>query len=170
MNCFAYPGALPSIAKHLALSLPTEEPEFGFAPHVALRDGTSDATEVDMRIGSFLFEAKLSEADFTARDEQHVQRYRDLDRIFEVSALPRHGSEMRGYQLIRNVLAAAQLEATLVVLVDGRRPDLLQEWWEVHGAIRDSLLRKRCHFRTWQQVASAAPADLQKFLNAKYGL
>lgn len=32
MNCFAYPGALPSIAKHLVLSLPTEEPEFGFAP------------------------------------------------------------------------------------------------------------------------------------------
>lgn len=170
MNCFAYPGAAPSIANRLDLTDVSGEPEFGFRPSVGLIDGTSDATEVDMRIGGTLFEAKLTEADFTTRPERHVRRYRDLDLIFDVPALPTRGSGIAGYQLIRNVLAASQHGAALVVLLDYRRPDLLQEWWEVHAAIRDPQLRQRCHFRTWQQLAAAVPGDLRKFLRVKYGL
>jgi hypothetical protein len=135
-----------------------------------LTDGSEDATEIDMRVGSILFEAKLTEKDFTSRSAARVQRYRDLPTHFEVSALPADGAELGGYQLIRNVLAAAHHNATLIVLVDQRRPDLLQEWWGIHMAIRDVGLRLRCGFRTWQEVASASAPPLREFLAMKYGL
>jgi len=171
MNCFCFPGALERIYPSLGPSPEgTAHPEFGFKAKLPLTDGTEDATEIDMRIGSTLFEAKLTEKDFTSRPTAHVLRYVGLPAYFEVSALPSDGTETGGYQLIRNVLAAAHHNASLLVLIDQRRPDLLQEWWRVHSAIKDVSLRLRCGFRTWQQVAAAGPAPLQEFLSLKYGL
>ena len=80
-------------------------------------------------------------------------------------------SSYAGYQLIRNVLAVARNPgARFVVLLDGRRPDLLREWWGVYGAIRDADLRARCGFVLWQELAAVAPAPLREFLATKYGL
>lgn len=172
MNCFCFPGAVERISA--ALGLPVEgrahPPEFGFKARLPLTDGSEDATEIDMRIGPTLFEAKLTEKDFTSRPSAHVLRYRDLPVHFEVPALPSDGTEIGGYQLIRNVLAAAHHNANLIVLLDQRRPDLLEEWWRVHSAIKSTSLRLRCSFRTWQQVAMASPAPLLEFLSSKYGL
>jgi hypothetical protein len=170
MNCFCFPDAAAHILKGLALPPQVGSPQFGFRAEVPLKDGTLDRTEVDLKLGDLIFEAKLTESDFTSRPKAHVFRYREVLNVFDVNLLPSTSTEFHGYQLIRNVLAAEHHGATLVVLLDQRRPDLLQEWWAVHAAIKPASLRVRCGFRTWQQVRAAAPDTLGAFLETKYGL
>lgn len=170
MNCFCFPGACHAILRGLGLPSQSVPPVFGYKARLKLSAGSADATEIDMKIGSLLFEAKLTEKDFTSRPKEHVLRYNALRETFDIDSLPSDERTYASYQLIRNVLAAMQLEANLIVLIDQRRPDLLHEWWAVHSSIRDPALRKRCSFRTWQEVASAAPAPLAKFLDRKYGI
>ncbi len=170
MNCFCFPDTARVILAALRLPATTELPEFGYNPRLALNDGGVDETEVDMRLGALLVEAKLTEANFTVRPKPHVLRYRDLLAVFDVNALPGNESSFSGYQLIRNILAAARDRASFVVLIDERRPDLIEEWNGVAGAIRDAELRRRCGFRTWQDCVAAAPPELRSFLETKYGL
>ncbi|HLY43409.1 MAG TPA: hypothetical protein VKR52_19510 [Terracidiphilus sp.] len=56
-----------------------------------LGSGRFDRTEVDMRWGDLLVEAKLTESDFQVREAAVVESYRDLDAVFERDALPRVG-------------------------------------------------------------------------------
>ncbi len=56
-----------------------------------LKSGLVDRTEVDMRLGSLLVEAKLTETDFQARAAAFVERYRDFDAVFDGDVLPRAG-------------------------------------------------------------------------------
>jgi len=170
MNCFCYPSAASQIFERLLPRLPIGHPEFGVAGNVPLGDGKADTTELDMRSGKVVFESKLTEVDFTERPRAHVERYRDLREVFDVAILPHTPAAYRGYQLIRNVLAAAAHDYYFVLLCDARRPDLLHEWWQVHAAIRQAELRSRCGFLLWQEVAAASPAPLQEFLCTKYGL
>jgi hypothetical protein len=170
MNCFCFPGAAARILKVLELPVADSAPEFGFKARLSLLDGSQDATEIDMRLGSVLFEAKLTEHDFTSRPRPHVERYRNVEAHLDLDSLPTRGAELAGYQLVRNILAAVQYDARFVVLFDQRRPDLMLEWWRVHAAIRSVELRSRCEFRTWQQVAAASPVQLAQFLAKKYWL
>jgi hypothetical protein len=170
MNCFCYPAAAAQILQRLLPTLPSGPVEFGVAGDVPLQNGSVDTTELDMRAGSVIFECKLTEADFTKRPRPHVERYRDLNAVFDVTALPQTTTAYKGYQLIRNVLAAASHDHHFVLLCDARRPDLLHEWWDVFAAIRMPDLRTRCRFLLWQEVAKACPSTLQMFLHEKYGL
>lgn len=170
MNCFCYPGGAAQIFGRLLPSLTAGQPEFGVAGDVPLQNGSPDTTELDMRAGEVIFESKLTEADFTERPKAHVERYRDFSEVFEVSALPQTDLAYRGYQLTRNVLAAFAHNYHFVLLCDARRPDLLREWWDVHGAIRTAQLRAKCRFLLWQEVADACPGELREFLHAKYGV
>jgi hypothetical protein len=170
MNCFCYPGAAEVIFNALDIKTEHATPEFGYKARLPLKDGTEDATEVDMRVGDNLFEAKLTEKDFTARPKAHVLRYCELETVFNLQALPTVGGNFTGYQLIRNVLAAAHHQTSFFLLIDQRRPDLLQEWWRIHAAIRGIDLRLRCGFHTWQEIAAVCPRRLAGFLAAKYCL
>jgi hypothetical protein len=173
MNCFCFPGAVPRTMKGLGLweSIgSTAVPEFGVKAKLPKTQNRQDATELDMRIGSYIFEAKLTERDFTSSAVDRVREYTDFTSVFDSSALPVVDSEFKGYQLIRNVLAAFHLKASLIVLLDQRRPDLLQEWWSVHAAIKNTDLRLRCGVRTWQQVVAASPPPLAAYLSGKYGI
>ena len=170
MNCFCYPGAAARIFHSFQPSLPTGPLEFGVAGEVPLFDGTSDRTELDMRAGTVMFESKLTEANFTKGRRARVERYRDLDTVFDVAALPQTDDAYQSYQLVRNVLASAAHGNHFVLICDGRRPDLLHHWWQVHGAIRAAGLRARNHFLLWQEVLNACPPQLQNFLREKYGL
>ena len=87
-----------------------------------------------------------------------------------MSLLPHGADTYQGYQLIRNVLAATAHGYHFILLCDARRPDLLHEWWNVHGAIRHTEVRSRCAFLLWQEVAAEAPEPLRTFLEVKYGL
>src|SRR6266851_1625190 len=80
MNIFCYPGVTKR--RELSLMLGTEIgdlPEFGFKPRVPLTSGHVERTEIDMKLGSVLFEAKLTEADFQSQNAEIVEGYRDLE-------------------------------------------------------------------------------------------
>jgi hypothetical protein len=62
---------------------------FGWKARVPLASGRSDRTEVDMRLGSLLVEAKLTEGDFQTKAAAVVEAYRDFDAVFERELLPR---------------------------------------------------------------------------------
>ena len=59
-------------------------PIFGWKARVPLAPmGAFDRTEVDMRLGSLLVEAKLTEVGFQSRAAQIVEAYRDFDAVFD---------------------------------------------------------------------------------------
>jgi hypothetical protein len=90
MNIFCTPGVAESAALRNALGVDGEaEPEFGWKARVPLANGRFDRTEVDMRFGSLLVEAKLTEGNFQTRAAAIVQGYRDLDVVFDRDLLSR---------------------------------------------------------------------------------
>jgi hypothetical protein len=90
MNVFCAPGVAESTTVRGALGIEGEAgPVFGWKAHVSLANGRFDRTEVDMRWGALLVEAKLTEGDFQTRAATVVQGYRDFDAVFERELLPR---------------------------------------------------------------------------------
>ena len=171
MNIFCYPGVTRLREASLLLGTdPGSVPEFGFLPRVPLVTDAVERTEVDMKLGTVLFEAKLTESDFQSQDVRIVQQYRDLRDVFECRRLPKHKNRYAGYQLLRNVLAAYALDLNFCVLLDARRSDLLEQWYAVMRCIRSSTVRTRCKVLTWQELACCLPSALQKFLELKYGI
>lgn len=90
MNIFCTPAvaAHTPVLRRLGVE-PGHEPLFGWKAKVPLNSGLFDRTEVDMRWGDLLIEAKLTEADFQTRSAALVHRYRDFDAVFERELLPR---------------------------------------------------------------------------------
>ena len=228
MNVFCTPGVSDSPALGNVLGMECEaEPVFGWKARVPLANGRFDRTEVDMRLGSLLIEAKLTEGDFQTRAADVVESYRDFDLVFDRELLPRielatkrrrersefpedysqefeslvsapydgrvsidrRETEMaqgqrsanpdrisaqeRGYasyQLIRNVLAAYATGCSFCVIHDRRRPDLREEWFRVMASVKSAEMRVRLKVLTWQELAEHLPAELQEFLDCKYGI
>ena len=171
MNIFCYPGI--TSRRELSLLLGTEPgcvPEFGFMPRVPLVTNVVERTEVDVRLGDVLFEAKLTEGDFQIQYPRIVQQYRDLKEVFDTRKLPKRGKNYVGYQLLRNVLAAYELNLNFCVLLDARRPDLLEQWYRIMRCIRSLTFSTKCKVLTWQELAVCLPSTLQKFLLLKYGI
>jgi hypothetical protein len=171
MNIFCYPGVTKR--RELSLMLGTEIgvlPEFGFKPRIPLTSGFVERTEIDMKLGPGLFEAKLTESDFQIQKAPIVEGYRDLKEVFDCRKLPRRGQDYVSYQLLRNVLAAYALNLSFCVLLDARRPDLREQWYTVMSCVRSMELRTRCKILTWQELSTALPSRLQRFLELKYGI
>jgi hypothetical protein len=90
MNVFCTPGVAGSNALRLMMGIEdTNEPIFGWKARVPLKNGRVDRTEVDMRWGNLIVEAKLTESDFQCREAAIVKGYRDLEEVFDSSLLPR---------------------------------------------------------------------------------
>jgi hypothetical protein len=90
MNIFCAPGVFDSPLLRGALGIDADAPpEFGWKARVPLANGRFDRTEVDMRWGSLLIEAKLTEADFQTRAATVVEAYRHFDAVFDRERLPR---------------------------------------------------------------------------------
>jgi hypothetical protein len=171
MNIFCYPGVTKRKEFNSILGTETGDvPEFGFRPRIPLTSGSIERTEIDMKLGSVLFEAKLTEADFQIQNAAIVEGYSDLEEVFEVGELPRRGRKYVSYQLLRNVLAAHALDLAFCLLIDVRRPDLVEDWYEILRCIRTSERRGRCKVLTWQGLAPFLPQRLRKFLDLKYGI
>jgi hypothetical protein len=68
------------------------------------------------------------------------------------------------------VLAAHALDLSFCLLLDARRPDLIEDWYEILRCIRTSELRSRCRVLTWQGLAEFVPGSLRRFLDLKYGI
>ena len=224
MNVFCSPGVAETQAVRRMLRVDSDEiPVFGWKAHVPLKSGLLDRTEVDMRWGDLLVEAKLTELDFQTREAAVVESYRDFDAVFDRGLLPRvelrearrkeavefpedftqeweppgagpeslvnatakaHQAEIAerawravpaevgyaNYQLIRNVLAAYALGCSFCVMYDERRPDLREAWFAVLAAVKSAEVRTRLKALTWQELAAVLPAELQEFLDMKYGI
>jgi hypothetical protein len=144
-------------------------PQFGFRPGIPLRNGKTDRTEIDMKLGDLMVEAKLTETDFQTAPTKMIQRYRDLDEVFDPEELMT-SDVVPNYQLIRGVLAASATGGTFCVLCDARRPDLIEDWYAVMRAVRSCVLRCRLQLLTWQELTAMLSRSLQKFLAEKYGI
>ena len=105
MNIFCHPGVFDGA--HLAAPVATllnvdraTQPCFGAHPGVPLcttlkrRTKSSapreavDRTEIDLTLGSLFLEAKLTESDFQTAAPRLIERYRDLETVFDVDHLP----------------------------------------------------------------------------------
>ncbi len=90
MNIFCTPGVAEAPAMRRTLGADGEDsPVFGWKARVPLKSGRFDRTEVDMRWGELLVEAKLTESDFQIKAEAVVEAYRDFDAVFDRELLPR---------------------------------------------------------------------------------
>lgn len=171
MNVFCHPRIRKLQSVRSVLGIATDEdPIFGYPARVPLLNSHTDRTEVDMKLGSLLVESKLTETDFQTQKPGIVERYRDLHAVFEWKELPRVGAQYASYQLLRNVLAAHALDLSFCVLLDARRPDLLEAWYAVMKCITIADLRTRCKVLTWQELSGTLPRELQNFLDLKYGI
>ena len=172
MNLFCYPGLLrrPAVLRLLGTG-PGHIPTFGVRAQVPLASGNLDRTEIDLRLGDLLLEAKLTETGFQTARPSLVLRYRDLDACFSLEDLPRTpAGGFESYQLVRGVLAAHALDTRFAVILDRRRSDLGERWFEVLRAVRSSSPRSRLQLLTWQELAAVIPATVQRFLSDKYGI
>lgn len=175
MNIFCCPRV--SRSKSVAAMLGSETTDvlqFGYRAGVPLRTANGrerfDRTEVDMKLGGLLVESKLTETDFQTAPAALVETYRDLEQVFDPTELPRSGERYASYQLIRNVLAAHAGGMNFCVMLDARRPDLLEAWHSIMRCIRTAELRVRCKVLTWQELSTPLPRGLRAFLDEKYGI
>ncbi len=171
MNVFCYPRVLAraEVASILGLEAGLA-PRFGVPARVPLGNKRGDRTEVDMRLGNLLVEAKLTEGGFQSAEKTTLERYRDFFEVFEVERLPHTDRGYESYQLIRNVLAAYAAGCSFCVLLDARRPDLVDAVYAVLKCVRPVELRTSCVVLTWQELARALPGKLRAFLGEKYGI
>jgi len=90
MNIFCTPGVAESPAIRNTLGIEDgADPIFGWKARVPLANGRFDRTEADLRFGSLLVEAKLTEGDFQSRSAAIVESYRDFDEVFDRDRLRR---------------------------------------------------------------------------------
>ena len=89
MNFFCTPGVVESAAVRRMLGVDADDlPAFGWKAKVPLKNGRFDRTEVDMRWGDLLVEAKLTESDFQTRSAALLERYCDFEAVFDPELLP----------------------------------------------------------------------------------
>jgi hypothetical protein len=171
MNVFCYPGVLRDNQISRLLGAEADAPRcFGYKARVPLANRKVDRTEVDLRWGNLLIEAKLTESHFQIARKQVLRAYRDFSDVFDSGQLPQTDDHYLSYQLLRNVLAAYALRCSFCVLVDARRPDLADAWYAVMKCVKPIELRTELRISTWQEVAQVAPRRLRAFLATKYGI
>jgi hypothetical protein len=175
MNIFCHPTVLRSAAATTLLGIdpctsPGISPSFGVPARVPLLSGQTDRTEIDLHLGDLLIEAKLTEGDFQKAKKSTLAAYRDFAEVFDIDDLPRTQTHYLSYQLLRNVLAAHATGRRFCLLLDARRPDLIEAWFAVMKCVKDASLRTTLRVLTWQELSRALPSSLQNFLSAKYGI
>lgn len=171
MNVFCYPRVLARAEMKQILEFDAGAvPRFGFPARVPLNNGRFDRTEADLRLGDLLIEAKLTETDFQRAPKSRLDRYRDFDLVFQRERLPQSETHFDSYQILRNVLAAYASDKSFCVLLDARRPDLIDRYGAVLSCVQPVALRTMCRLLTWQELAHGLPGTLRVFLRAKYGI
>lgn len=172
MNLFCYPGVLRRPATCAVLGVEAgQRPSFGVRVALPMRRQEIDRTELDMRLGDLLLEAKLTETGFGQASRDRLLRYVQLEEVFATEELPQQGGgRFLGYQIIRGVLAAQRHGARYAVLLDARRRDLQEICFRVLCAVRSAEARSRFRLLTWQEMAQTLPPVLRRFLVERYGI
>jgi hypothetical protein len=150
---------------------------FAHYPGVLLKNESKDSTEVDLFIKSgdklIYCESKLTEGDFVYKPKAHFERYKNIKKVFDIDRLPVVRGEIANYQLVRNILAAHEVENNngyFYLFCDMRRPDLAKSFFETVSCIESMDLRNRCKIYYWQDIAAFCGKSLQEYLKNKYGI
>jgi len=146
------------------------DPEFGFLARVANANPAGDTTEIDMVVGDYFVEAKLTEKDFTSREIAHVGTYQEFANCFHTEALRNRDGRYENYQVIRNLLASIQHGKRHMLICDERRPDLARNYMETVACLKDINHRLSCRVVFWQEIAKASGNDLRRYLMDRYGI
>ena len=171
MNIFCYPRLLAGAALPTLLGVERGlVPEFGYRPALKLERSLKDRTEIDMRLGSLLVEAKLTESGFQTAPLRLFERYPRCYDVFDRDALRCFDGKVDHYQLLRSILAADAEDAEFCLVIDAHRTDLIACWSVTLGAVRLYDLRPRLKLLTWQEIARTVSAPLRKFLGAQYDI
>ncbi len=127
-----------------------ERPEFGWRARVPLKNGLADRTEVDMKLGNMLFEAKLTESDFQTCDAVGSARLSRLRKGFRGEG-PSAGGEEAGFVSTDPQCAGCACERLRILRLARRAasgPD--------GKLVRDSPLRSPCGAASAVQGADLA--------------
>ena len=168
MNIFCYPGLKKwkGIQKLLNFDQ-TEEFQFGWNPKFD-NENRQYPTEIDLKIGNRIFEAKLTESSFTSKSKDVIRSYPDFESVFNEEILTLPNGMISNYQLVRNILAAYKYDYNFTVIIDSSRIDLLREITKIIKSIRLDDLRKRIDFITWQEITGKLGNDLKSYISEKY--
>jgi hypothetical protein len=171
MNIFCYPRVLQRAGLCSLLGIEAGVvAEFGFKPLAPLKKRGVDRTEIDMKLGELLVEAKLTESGFRPAAPRLVSRYRDFEEVFDGAELLTEEGLIFGYQLVRGILAAYSTGGSFALLSDQRRGDLTESWFRVMQSVRSYSFRSRLKLFTWQEVTPHLPQRVKAFLKEKYGI
>jgi hypothetical protein len=166
MNIFAHPDIKDWKPFCDLLSInSTDNIEFGWNP--VFENEKKYKTEIDVKIGNSIFEAKLTENDFKSKKLNIVLRYVDVQSIIDLKSLTKD-EIVSNYQLIRNLVTAKKYGYKFHLLIDESRIDLRNEFDKVKKAIIDKSLANSIEIITWQQISTCVTDDLKKFLTEKY--
>jgi hypothetical protein len=142
MNIFCTPGVAESLAVRATLGVEDgAEPIFGWKARVPLANGRFDRTEVDLRFGSLLVEAKLTEADFQSRPQ------RSLNRI----AISMKSSIASGCRALRSPPSAGCAPASFL-----KTP---HRNWRASSSTPISIRPRLCSYQLIRNVLAAMPLD-----------
>lgn len=153
-----------------------KEIEFGYKAKihkVVNQQIVEDSTEVDVLINkNIVCECKLTEEGFTEKEIIIVESYKEFGNVFHTEMLKKNKLNYINYQLIRNILAANQIQGRFFLICDMRRPDLAKKFYQTIRCIKDEYktLRNNCEIIYWQEIANASGKDLKDFLALKYGI
>jgi hypothetical protein len=81
--CSRHTVSTPALTSMLGIP-PGLVPQFGFRPGIPLSGGKTDRTEIDIKLGDLMVEAKLTETDFQTAPARMIRRYRDLEEVFDL--------------------------------------------------------------------------------------
>lgn len=166
MNLFAHPKILDWEKLLNLISIKqSDKIEFGWNPD--FKNETKRKTEIDMKIGNSIFEAKLTESDFTQRELEIVLAYPKVKEIIEINSLTEN-NVVSNYQLIRNLLTAEKYDFKFNLIIDETRTDLIREFYKVKRAIKEISLAESFNFFTWQEITNCVGLDLKNYMTEKY--
>lgn len=166
MNIFAHPKIKEWKSLRDLISIDqSDKIEFGWNPVFA--NETNHKTEIDMKIGNSIFEAKLTEKDFTQKELKVVLTYSNVENIIDLKDLT-NNNIVSNYQLIRNLLAAEKYDYKFNLLIDETRTDLIREFYKVKNAIKVKYLLDNFNFLTWQEIANSVGLELKNYVTEKY--
>lgn len=166
MNLFAHPKIKEWKSLRDLISIDqSDNIEFGWNPFFA--NETNTKTEIDMKIGNSIFEAKLTEKDFTQKVLKTVLTYSNIENIIDLQDLT-NNDIVANYQLIRNLLTAEKYNYKFNLLIDESRTDLIREFYKVKSAIKIKSLLKDFNFLTWQEITNSVGLDLKNYITEKY--
>lgn len=166
MNIFAHPKIKEWKSLRDLISInQSDNIEFGWNPE--FENEKKHKTEIDMKIGSSIFEAKLTEKDFTKKELQIVLTYPKLENIINLSVLTKNNI-VSNYQLIRNLLTIEKYDYKFNLIIDESRTDLIREFYKVKFAIKDKSLSDRFNFLTWQEISDSVGIELKNYITEKY--